>query len=470
MNKTSELITFWAHLKPVDIAFADEGHEVNFRELDMYTRKISFLLNKKGIKQGEIVCLILPTYLGWLFTFSLYRLGISTMSQTSLKAFSAEVKPDWLITVEAHPGMSAERTVIVDESYLTLINSSQELNELPGFSNPTDIAGLFSTSGTTGDFKYTAHTAQELSLIATRPGTDDSFGEEGVLSLLMFGAAWVNFHALKCLTFGRTFYACMFTDYRLPKFLIKYPIRTLIGSPVQVSSFLEIQKQTGTKLPLLKTIIMGGSAPTTQLIDRVKSQLDCKLYNSYGATEAGHIAIYEVHSSDDVGAWIRPPMELQIVDDNDNLLPAMSVGHIRYRRDGMATSYYKNPTATAEFFKNGYFYPGDLGFIDHAGRLLLEGRSTEVINLGGVKVNPERIEAIALAQLGVRDCAAFGSINESGIEELCIALVIDSNFDQDHFEKAVKKKSPHVIRQARIVPSIPRTETGKIQRHLLGME
>jgi len=470
MNKTSELIAFWAHLKPTDIAFADEAHEVNFREFDMYTRKISFLLKEKGIKSGDVVGLILPTYLGWLFTFSLYRLGIATMSQTSLKAFSVDVRPDWLITIEPHTEIKAERTIIVDESYLALINSSKELIECPGFSNPSDIASFFSTSGTTGDFKYTAHTAEELSLIATRPGTDDSFGEEGVLSLLMFGAAWVNFHALKCLTFGRAFYSCMFTDYRLPKFLIKYPIRTLIGSPVQVSSFLDIQKQTGTKLPLLKTIIMGGSAPTTQLIDRVKSQLDCKLYNSYGATEAGHIAIYEVHNSDDVGAWIRPPMELQIVDDNDNPMPAMSIGHIRYRRNGMATSYYKNPAATSEFFRDGYFYPGDLGFIDHAGRLLLEGRSTEVINLGGVKVNPERIEAIALAQLGVRDCAVFGSIAESGIEELCIALVVDSDFDQEHFEKAVQKKSPHVLRHARIVTSIPRNENGKIQRNLLTLD
>ena len=470
MYKASELIDLWAHLKPTDIAFVDEAHEVNYREFDMYTRKIAFQIREKGIKPGEIVGLILPTYLGWLFTFSLYRLGITVMWQSSLKPFSPEVKPNWLMTIEPHPGISADRTIIVDESYLDLINSSKELNDLSGYENPSDLAGLFSTSGTTGDFKYTAHTAEELSFIATRPGTDDSFGDEGVLSLLTFGAAWSTFHALKCLTFGRTFYACMFTDYRLPKFLTKYPIRTLIGSPVQIATFLDIQKQTGTKLPLLKTIIMGGSAPSAQLIDRVKGQLDCKLYNSYGSTEAGHVSIYEVQSSEEIGAWIRPPVELQIVDDNDNQLPSMSVGNIRYRREGMATSYYKNPEATAQFFKDGYFYPGDLGFIDHAGRLLLEGRSSEVINLGGVKVNPERIESIALAQLGVRDCAAFARINDSGVEELGIALVVDGNFDKENFEKAMASKSPLQIRQARIVPFIPRNENGKIQRNLLAAE
>lgn len=470
MYKASEHIDLWAHLKPTDLAFVDESHEINFRELDLYTRKIAFLIKDKGIKPGDVVGLILPTYLGWLFTFSLYRLGITVMWHNSLKPFSSEIKPDWLITLELHPGLSPERTIIVDESYLALINSSEELNDLPGYKDPSDLAVLFSTSGTTGDFKYTAHTAEELSLIAIRPSSDDSFGEDGVLSRLNFGAAWSTTHALKCLTFGRTFYACMFTDYRLPKFLTKYPIRTLIGSPVQVASFLDIQKQTGTKLPLLKTIIVGGSAPSAQLIDRIKGQLDCKLYNSYGSTEAGLISIYEVQSSDEVGSWIRPPVELQIVDDDDNQLPVMSVGHIRYRRKEMATSYYKNPEATAQFFKDGYFYPGDLGFIDHTGRLLLQGRSSEVMNLGGVKINPERIESIALAQLGVRDCAAFARMNDSGVEELGIALVVDVDFDKENFEKAMASKSPIQIRQASIVPAIPRNEMGKIQRNLLAAE
>jgi acyl-coenzyme A synthetase/AMP-(fatty) acid ligase len=77
---------------------------------------------------------------------------------------------------------------------------------------------------------------------------------------------------------------------------------------------------------------------------------------------------------------------------------------------------------------------------------------------------------MALAQLGVRDCAAFGQINSSGIEVLCIALVVDSDFDKDRFEKAMAAESPHPISEFLIAPSIPRTETGKIQRHLISTE
>jgi acyl-coenzyme A synthetase/AMP-(fatty) acid ligase len=470
MNKANELITFWAHLKPTDIAFADESHEVNFRELDMYTRKIGFLLKETGIKRGEVVGLILPGYLGWLFSISLHRLGIATMLKNNLSEFSPELIPDWVIGLEPHSGKNPERTIIVDEDYLVKVNASKELEVFEGFSSGEEIATFYSTSGTNGEIKYQAVSAQFMWTKAMRIHSSNAFGEDGVFILLPFGAAWTTIHMVICLIMGKTYYNCMFTDFRLPRFMTKYPIRTLIGSPIQISSFLDIQAQTGTKLPLLKTIIMGGSPPSEQLVERIHSQLDCRIFNSYGATEAGLIAISRLGKNQPEGAWISPQMELQIVDDNDNPLPAMSVGHIRYRWDGMGTSYYKKPEATARFFKDGYFYPGDLGFIDQEGRLLLEGRSSDVINLGGVKINPERVESIALAQLGVLDCAAFASVSASGVEELGIALVVDSDFSQENFEKAMEAKSPHPLRKAHIVSLIPRSEMGKIQRHLLARE
>jgi acyl-CoA synthetase (AMP-forming)/AMP-acid ligase II len=136
----------------------------------------------------------------------------------------------------------------------------------------------------------------------------------------------------------------------------------------------------------------------------------------------------------------------------------------------MVTSHYKNPSATKQFFRNGFFYPGDLGFIDHAGRLLLEGRSTDVLNLGGVKISPERIESIALAQIGVRDCAVFAALGDSGVEKLCIALVVDADFNRERFEESMASKSPHPIGWVQIVSAIPRNETGKIQRNRLARD
>lgn len=470
MYKASDVITFWAHLKPTEIAFADESHEVNFRELDMYTRKIGFLLRETGIKRGEVVGLILPGYLGWLFSLSLFRLGVTTMLKNSLSDFSPELIPDWVIGLEQHPDKAAERMIIVDEGYLVKVNASRELDIFEGFASPDDIATFFSTSGTNGEVKYKSVGAGHIWTEALRMHSSNAFGEDGVFILFQFGSSWATHQAIRCLILGKTYYSCRFTDFRLPKFVRKYPIRTLIGSPTQVSTFLDIQKQTGTQLPLLKTVIMGGSPPSAQLVARVKSHLNCRIFNSYGSTEVGFVAMASLGKNEPEGAWITPQIDLQIVDDHDNPLPAMSVGQIRYRRNDMVTSYFNNPVATAHFFKDGYFYPGDLGFIDYSGRLILEGRSTDVINLGGVKISPERIESIALAQTGVRDCAVFSGLADTGVEKLCIALVVDSDFNREVFEKSMESKSPHPISWLQIVTAISRNETGKIQRNLLPRE
>jgi acyl-coenzyme A synthetase/AMP-(fatty) acid ligase len=467
LNKTDELITFWSHLKPTEIAFADESHEITFAELDKYTRKIGYMLKEKGIKRGEIVGLILPGHPGWLFYLALARLGVPTMMQNNLESFVPELIPDWLISLEAHPGKDSERTIIINEDYLKNVEISKELQDFEGFTQPADLATFYSTSGTNGETKFREISAEFAWTASLRMHTNNAFGEDDSFLLLPFGAAWTNRHISTCLIFGKTFYNCMFPDFRLLKFVSKYPIRTIMGSPVQISSFLEVQKQTNTNLPLLKTIIMSGSAPSDQLAVRIKSQLDCKIINAYGSTEVGFVAFSILEENQPAGAWVNPAVELEIVDDNDNSLPVMSVGHIRYRREDLETSYYKNPEATAQFFKDGYFYPGDLGFIDELGRLILEGRSTDVINLGGVVINPDRIESIAHAQLGVIDCAAFGQMNSSGIEVLCIALVVDADFIKEKFITSMFAQSPERISHVQIVPAIPRTVTGKIQRNLL---
>lgn len=467
MYKTGEQIAFWARLKPDAIAFGDESHEVSFLELDTYTKQIAYVLREEGIKRGDLVATILPPYVGWLFTFALYRLGVTTMSKNNLTAFSPSATPDWLITLEAHPNIPANRTILFDEKYLEKVNASKELEIEIGFESLNSPAALFATSGTTGEAKYVMATAEELRLIATRPGTDDSFGQDDVLSLLPFGAAWSSFHAVKCLTLGKPFFSCSFTDYRLPKVLNKYPVRTMIGSPAQISSFLEVQLQTGTKLPLLKSILIGGSVPSQQLIDRVKAQVDCTIYNTYGSTEAGHVTIYEIKDAKSAGAWVRPPVTLQIVDENHQILPPHAVGQVRYQRPDMSKGYYKNAAATAEFFRDGFFYPGDRGYLDEHGRLFLDGRGNEVINLGGVKLNPEIVDDIAMAQLGVVDCASFAFVDEAGVERLAIAVVANSDFDSENFGKAMTKKSPHIPRYYIPVEKIPRNASGKVLRHEL---
>lgn len=465
-----EFISQIAQAHSKDFAYIDETRNVTFLELEIGTRKIARYLKTIGVSQKNVVALILPTYFNWYFTFALHRMGAGVLPKNTYSNFAPEVIPDYLISLKYHPNFPKEKTILIRPDSMHEIENTELEANLEGYLNPEDPARFFSTSGTTGGTRYICYSAGQLEMLSKRQSSYSKVGEDYILSLYPFGAGQNYRLALKSLFAGRTFYGSEFRDFHLPKFLSENPIRTISASPAQISGLLDIQAQTGTKLPLLKTIVMGGSPPSAHLVERIKSQLDCRIFNSYGSTEAGYIGSVEITDGikdSDGFDLVHEDLSLQIVDEKDNPLPTKSIGQIRYRRTDMATSYYKNPEASDQFFKDGYFYPGDLGFIDDENRLHLEGRITEVINLGGVKINPERLEKIALAQLGVRDCAAYGEVSTAGVEELSIALVVDGDFDQADFEKAMKKKSPHAIRNIKILAEIPRNETGKIRRNLL---
>ena len=464
------ILTHWAEVKADEMAYVDENGGVTFAQLNSHVRKTANFLAQAGVARGDLVCTVLPSYFGWVFTLALHLLGTTSMTRNLISPFELDQIPNWLISPRLHPQIPASHTFLLNNDLLDRINSGDELSVAPGYKDPSNPARIVSTSGSSGTAKNVVITIGELAEIPGRASTYDLVGEDHVISLYAFGARQSYRRALKCLTLGKTFYACEATDRRLVNFLNKYPIRTLLGSPTQVSMLLDIQDQAGVALPNLKTVILGGTAPSQIFIERLRKNLDCKIYDAYGSTEGSAIAIREINEDFLKGAQIIPEVTVEIVDDNDQQMPVNKIGRIRYRRNGIATSYYKNPVATTEFFKDGYFYPGDQGFLDEAGLLHLAGRINELINLGGVKVNPEKVDEITQAQLGVLDCAAFALPMPSGIEELAIAVVANQDFDLARFTESLAAKSPVKPTLIITVARIPRNENGKILRVGLARE
>ncbi|MCX6428950.1 MAG: class I adenylate-forming enzyme family protein [Actinobacteria bacterium] len=454
----------WALEKPNEIAFVDEYSEVTFSRMRADVLKIASHLSQVGITRGDLVCTVLTPYFRWAFTLAIHLLGATAFSKNGITKFPAAITPKWMITNRAHPQISAERTIMFSQELVSKIMACQELEVIPGYASPDDPAILFGTSGTSGETKYVMVTAGDLERFPIQKSPYDFIGEGHIMGLHTVASRQSFRRAIKGLTVGKTFFACESMDYRLPHIMRKYSIGTLMGSPLQVSLFLDVQKQTGTLLPDLKVIIMSGSAPSAQIIARIKGALNCRIFNAYGSTEGGNVTLAEVTDEIPSGSYINASVIVQIVDENDQILPADTLGYIRYSREGMVKGYYKNPEATAASFRNGFFYPGDIGLIEGDGKLVLGGRSNEVINLGGVKINPEKVDEVARAQLGVLDCAAFGLTDQTGVEQLALALVTDKDFNLAIFQKTMEKKSAHLPKKYIQTDVIPRNENGKVLR------
>ena len=461
----SGILSFFAKLKPDALALVDDSNEITFSQLDTNVRRIARLLQINEIDTSSLVCTMLPSTLDWQVTLALHILGASSFSKPVGSRLDPVLKPDWLISTQLNPDFPEDKTFVVDSNFEKAVNQTDKLKDAPGFTSPEFPARYFFTSGTSGASKYLVVSAENLLAKIKNQGSSELVGDRDSLNLWQFGSTQSYRVALRSLNEGRTFYNCGFYDYRLPKILVKYPIRTISGSPIQISSMVDSLIQTGTKLPKLQTVIMGGSAPTQIQVNRIRQHLSARIYNSYGSTELGFVSMHEIAKGRTLGGIISPEVKLEIVDENNAVLPKGEVGIIRYAKAKMPKSYFNSEAATNEYFQDDFFYPGDLGFLDEMGHLHISGRTNEVMNLGGVKISPESVEEVALRTPGILDAAAFSVIDKKGVKRLALAYTASSEFSLDDLEASYKKEALAIsISKYVEVEEIPRNENGKIPR------
>lgn len=218
-------------------------------------------------------------------------------------------------------------------------------------------------------------------------------------------------------------------------------------------------------------ILLGGRLPPA-MRDVALQRACTRLLISYGSTESGSVAVGEQDVIDrHPGAvgFVRDGVEVEIVGQDGKPVPAGQSGLIRTRSPVMAEDYEPGSHAKADssHFRDGWFYPGDIGRLYEDGLLAIEGRTGDMLNVGGWKVSAQRLEGTLGSLPGVKDiCAVTMQIDEGDI--LTFGLVCDDNFDVNGFAAKARdflkgKRRFHVIR----LPSIPRNAMGKIPRAVI---
>jgi acyl-CoA synthetase (AMP-forming)/AMP-acid ligase II len=131
------------------------------------------------------------------------------------------------------------------------------------------------------------------------------------------------------------------------------------------------------------------------------------------------------------------------------------------------TGYLDDEEASRQFFRDGYFYPGDVGEIRSDGRLVLHGRTTSIINLGGEKRPVEILEQRLQDTLGAAGICLVCVPGRSLEDELYILVQSQQPIGEDAVMKALARVAYLVnLPKATLiyVDSIPRNEMGKTDR------
>jgi long-chain acyl-CoA synthetase len=206
---------------------------------------------------------------------------------------------------------------------------------------------------------------------------------------------------------------------------------------------------------------VSGGAYLSPKLAQSWENMGFRVLQGYGATECSPIISatpYREHILDSVGKPLNG-VEVRIADDGEILVHGPNV----------ALGYWKNPDATAASFKDGWYYTGDLGYLDEKNNLYLKGRKKNLIVLAnGLNVYPEDIENVLQANPLVKDAAVFGLMeNDQGPEVHAVLLLDDPNHAKSVIQQTNKQLAPHQqVRGFTVWPEadFPRTHTLKVKR------
>jgi acyl-CoA synthetase (AMP-forming)/AMP-acid ligase II len=216
-------------------------------------------------------------------------------------------------------------------------------------------------------------------------------------------------------------------------------------------------------------ILVGGAPAPRATMERARRRLSRRTSVVYGSTEVGLIAIDdrvdEGFLPQCVG-YAAPLVEIEVVDDADQLVAPLTQGQIRIRSPQAAREYAGDPQATARHFRDGWFYPGDLGVMNAQGLLVIAGRTGDVLNFGGVKVSPITLEEVALASPGVADAGACALRDEAG-DLAVVAVAAGEAYDEAALKAALAERFGKFRIAIARIDAIPRNAMGKIERGVL---
>jgi acyl-coenzyme A synthetase/AMP-(fatty) acid ligase len=244
-------------------------------------------------------------------------------------------------------------------------------------------------------------------------------------------------------------------------------------SPATIKDLAAALPFDGNAFPSLRYLRIVGGGLSEHLVKLAKRRITPNIWLPYGISEIGAISMADpalLDAHPDCAGRPKPGVEVEVVDPEGKLLGPGETGELRVRVPGMPSAYYMNPERTAEKYRDSWFYTNDIGMLTPEGLIRLEGRSDDRINLGGLKLYPERVETVLNAHPDVRDSAVFTIPDKDGNKVLVAAVVLNREGKPDNslIEHCRERKLGGMTpRRFFVVKELPRNESGKLVRSAL---
>jgi non-ribosomal peptide synthetase component E (peptide arylation enzyme) len=460
--------------KSSHLALIDNYEKLTYAEL--YRRVINlsgFLFQNLKVNSGIVVVDVKRMIPKWISILALRHNGFTTIAVSDLNLV-LDLKLSGIVAVLtdsiSNPTIDSIKKTV---NQLSVIKLSSECfsnkNSLDSNSNVKDFGGHIEyTSGTTGIYKTILRSGNTLNYLIQRAINEFRLSEETIffLGATHPGTGVGSKVPLGCFHLGGT---CIFDHSNDPigAFLKSNANRTFMTPLMMRAANLKLKNIE--KINHSLQIYCGGGFLDPTLALEIKKRLQCSVWLNYAASECGVVLQKEVLNSEDT-IWIEqlPNKVVEIVDDGLNPVNYDEEGLLRVKLDECDPDTYMNDEyASAESFRNGFFYTGDIAIRRTDGRVRIIGREKNVINLGGNKVAVEPLEQMAVENFNVSNVCLFSRQELDGSSCLLVVLETDKLPDDSSIQEFLKKITRcFTVVQIHLIKSFPIQSTGlgKIDR------
>ncbi|MBN1176311.1 MAG: AMP-binding protein [Dehalococcoidales bacterium] len=505
----TEILARNARLTPDAIALVEitpsQGlrKEITWKEFDDNANRVANALIARGVKKGDVVAHLMMNSIKWLEAyFGILKTG-AMAAPLNFRFISRQIK--YCVDI-AEP-----KVMMLDESFIERVEEIR--GEMPTIKNyifvgdnmpkdmeaydgvlaesspvPPDVkldgedeAGLYFTSGTTGDPKATCLCHRSLEHVAVNENFSHRETRKDCFLLIQplyhtggkmhwFGSLIAGGRAVMTTGGERVTAKLILDTINTEKITICMLLVPWLQDIVTALDNGDI-KLSDYDVSSIRLVHSGAQPIPPVLVKRfIKYFPDIDYEENYGLTESAgpcmHLGLENFHKLGSFG-YPRINLDARVVDDNGNDVPAGGVGEMIIKGANIMKCYYKNPEKTAETLRDGWLYTGDLVRQDAEGFISYIDRKKDLIISGGENIFPVDLEAVLIGQPKVKDVAIIG-VPDDRYGEVVAAVVqpkdgveLTEAEMKAYYEPQLPKYAwPRII----LFGEVPRNPTGKIEK------
>jgi len=470
-----DAIRHHARMRPYEHAVLHPAGPVNYQLLSSVIAGLAVRLRSHGVEPGMTAAIYVsdPFLHLALILAAMVNGTVSISAHPNYDAIPAEAEVDAYLADRTLPFATSARVVTVGANWLADIQDARPAQLQSGFTDPQAVCRKYTSSGTTGVPKVIGHTTAILESMSLRGLALEPLAQGPNLSMMWMSTIG-GFGTCKTTLWHGTTLVMATAPLTVLRAINLYKVTMLRASPQQLQALVEMVRGRPVRFPSLQRLEVGGASTPAPLLLAARAALCPNVIGIYGSTETGLVAQAPgalMQAQPDALGYVVPGAQVRIVDDEGKVVGPDTEGALQVRTPYMASGYVGDEKATVAAFQDGWFIPGDLGLLSAQGVLHLRGRADEMINAGGVKLNPALVDEFLMAQPGVADAAAFAHRQPGRHDQVWAAIVCAEQFDQRALLAACQARlnSRAPVRLVRMA-EIPRNAMGKALRQQLSAQ